>query len=246
MIDSIAANSSNVCIGYNRKRNCTIYVISRLYPLPEAFFHDKDAYNAAVSLQLVNDTERTGNGADLVFQLYSILLKRYFQFNPRVIQEVEHLLSNYRNRYLVGFHIRMGDMESDFKETVHFLYKSDVVRFVNCSFIDQSQDPVYYVASDSSAAKAIIQKHAKTVVLQNATAIQSQTEIIKRHAVIGLQRVLVDTMALSKCQVIIGTKSSSLTYLAAALQGHYPYYVTRNQDCYYPQRLTTDIHSLSK
>ena len=54
-------------------------------------------------------------------------------------------------------------------------------------------------------------------------------------------KALIDVIALSKCSKIIGTLGSSLTYLAAALQGKYPYYVTRNHNCFYPTTLTT-IH----
>ena len=242
MIEPVAANNTNACRGYNRKKNCTLYVISTLYPMSDAFFDDSDAHNAITSLKLVNDT---GTSASIVFQLYSLILNRYFQFNARVREEVESLLSEYKNRYLIGFHIRMGDTESDFKETVHFIYKSDIIRFVNCSFIDQKRDPVFYVASDSSMAKAVIRMHAKNAVYQNATAAHSGREIWKGHVASGLYGVLVDIMALAKCQFIIGTKGSSLTYLAAALHGHYPYYVTRNTDCYSPKTLTTDIRRLS-
>ena len=214
--------------------------------MSDAFFHDKDAFDAIASLNLVNETDHNMNGEDLVFQVYSTILNRYFQFNKYAVQKVEQMLSRFRNRYLVGFHIRMGDAESDFKEGVHFLYKSDIARFVNCCYIDRSQDPVFYVASDSSAAKAIIKMHAKNTVFQNATAVHSRGEIRRRHGTSGLQGVLVDILFLSKCHVIVGTKGSSFTYLAAAFQGHYPYYVTRNTDCYCPQHLTTLLSSLKE
>ena len=55
------------------------------------------------------------------------------------------------------------------------------------------------------------------------------------------KQVLVDIGVLSKCSVIFGTLGSSLTYLAACLQGSIPYYVTRNRDCYYPLNLTTIV-----
>ena len=213
--------------------------------MSDAFFDDSDAYNAITSLKLVNATNDLGADTSIVFQLYSIILNRYFQFNARAKEEVENLLSEYRNRYLVGFHIRMGDTESDFKETVHFVYKSDIIRFVNCSFIDQTRDPVFYVASDSSMAKEVIRMHANNTVYQNTSAIHSRGEIWMGRAASGLQGVLVDIMVLAKCQFIVGTKGSSLTYLAAALHGHYPYYVTRNTDCYSPKTLTTDIHKIS-
>ena len=245
MIEPVAPNNTNACRGYNRRKNCTLYVISTLFPLSDTFFNDRDAYSTVVSLKLVNASSDMGADTSIVFQLYSIILNRYFQFNAHVKEEVENLLSEYKNRYLIGFHIRMGDTESDFKETVHFIYKSDIIRFVNCSFIDQKRDPVIYVASDSSVAKAVIRMHAKNTVYQNATAAHSGREIWKGHVASGLYGVLVDIMALAKCQFIIGTKRSSLTYLAAALHGHYPYYVTRNTDCYSPKTLTTDIRRLS-
>ena len=64
--------------------------------MSDAFFHDSDAYNAIISLKLVNASSDMGADTSIVFQLYSIILNRYFQFNAHVKEEVENLLSEYR------------------------------------------------------------------------------------------------------------------------------------------------------
>lgn len=228
-----------MCYGYSPNENCTTILVRTRYPLSDDFFLQNGVYEKLTSITQFNGITRNKS---ITFQVYSIILKNYIKPNDEIIHTVDSLLRGYNSRNLIGFHIRVSGKESDFKESAQFLYRSDLLRFINCSLIDYYKEPVIYVASDSSFAKQLIVNNTShRVVFNNAIAIHTSSEIGKGNATTGVFGVLVDILALSRCQQIIGTKGSSLTYLAAAYQGDYPLYITRNTDCYYPMKLTTII-----
>ena len=78
-----------------------------------------------------------------------------------------------------------------------------------------------------------------TIITHNATSLHTDHAMSSDQKTIAIESVLFDIVALSRCDILIVTKGSSLSYLAAAYQGSVPYYVTRNTTCYYPHNLTT-------
>ena len=67
--------------------------------------------------------------------------------------------------------------------------------------------------------------------------IPTNTEQDKEKSKHYLDDVLVDMLSLASCDYIIGTWRSSYSLLAAAFQGHIPYYVSRNTPCFIPKRI---------
>lgn len=227
---------------YRRHATCKYFILSNIQPLPEDFFNGTEEFNTIASLGSFNEWGAAAHKEGRVFRLYSLILRRYFKLNESIVREVDSLLAGYPSRYLVGFHLRISGKESDFAERNQFLYQTEIPRFLACSFIDYAQNPVFFVASDSSKAKRVIAASTnRTVLYQTARIVHTRTGIRNGTAHNGVNGVLTDVLALSRCRFIVGTKGSSLTYLAAAFQGHYPFYITRDTDCYYPSELSTRV-----
>ncbi len=179
----------------------------------------------------------------LAFHLFSYVVRNHMIINKRIQNSVLNLFSSYSGGCSVGFHLRLSGTLSDFKERSiyeNFLFESDINTLQECKYIDYQKRPVFYVASDSSLVKERIRANSNaTVITHNATSLHTGHAIGGDKEQTAFQSVLFDIVALSKCHILIVTKGSSLSYLAAAYQGNVPYYISRNTTCYYPTSLTT-------
>lgn len=175
-----------------------------------------------------------------VFKLMSVILRRFFRFNVEYENEARSILKSYKTDYLVGMHFRMSDNNGDFREWVHFIYEEDALKALKCEYVDYSLHPVFYVASDSSYIKRRIREVSNTtVILSDKKALHSGREVNNTRINMALQALILDMIILSKCKMLIVTKGSSFSYIAAAFQGSVPYYISRNTTCFLPQELTT-------
>lgn len=236
----VDANDTSVCYGLTMNPACSTIVIATRMPLAERYVGEQWVFDTLRSLGFFNSTDTTRSANSLGFQLISTLLQNNLQFNDSIVQESRQLLQEARSDYRVGIHIRLSNGASDFREYANFIFPSDIPRFANCTFIDFAKHPAFFVASDSSYAKQVISRSVNaTVITQARKAVHSKGEILSGKASIGVYSALVDIITLSQCSIIIGTRGSSLTYVAAALSGAFPYYVDKNTDCYDPKEVTT-------
>ena len=168
------------------------------------------------------------------FRLLSHILKNYFIFSNDITNVVTENRNAWKNRPSVGMHIRRGKSK-EFNEytDVVFLSYDDVNGFINCSLLKNLTKPVIYVASDSMMMKQRIMKsnHSFSVITSSIRASHSSSALSNSNSrVVG--DVLIDILTVASCDYIIGTRSSTLTILAAAFQGNIPYLVGKNTDCY--------------
>lgn len=196
-----------------------------------------------MQIGVFNTSDYSQHPSILGFRLFSFVVRNHMAINKRIINRVSALLSPYSGRPFVGLHLRMSNRLSDFREKYiceNFLYDNDVDAIQECKYINYQQQPVIYVASDSSIVKEKINVMLNTtVIMHNATSFHTDHKMSSDNKRLAYESVLYDIVVLSKCDVLIVTKGSSLSYLAAAYQGSVPYYVSRNKTCYYPHSLTT-------
>ena len=229
------------CKGFSYDPLCFVIIIANNIPQVESYLHHKKFYISFVELGIIPD-DRSISLNMLGFRIYSYILRNFIRFNDTLFQQAESMIRMYNKRDLIGLHVRMSDSSSDFKESEQFLYSSDITRFYNCKCIPFTSKTVFYVASDSIVVKKRIEAETNfTAVYNNILSSHSEREIMRGKTGGGVCNVLLDVLVLSKCSMLIGTLGSSLTYLAGALHGNVPFYVTRNHDCFFPTRLTT-IH----
>ena len=213
-------------------------------PAYEKHIKREEWFSVFVKLGVFHESDRDRYSSSVLgFMLMSHIVRNYVHVNPSISSEVNQFLSKYSGRYLVGFHLRMSDSSSDFRE-IHkmerFLYFNDAMNVIDCKFIDYSRHPVLYVASDSSYVKEQIEAHSNsTVIVNRGRSLHTDHGMSDSDRLLAYHSVLFDILALSKCESLIVTKGSSFSFLAAAFLGHVPYYITRNTACYLPQNLTT-------
>ena len=219
-------------------------LIQAQYPKAEEYLHEAWFFDEMVKLGMLSSSDYDNkNLNELAFRLNSHIAKNYLRIDQRILDEVSLMLNGTNSNSLVGVHIRLGDSTSDLHESAQFLFPSDIRRFITCSIVKDNSNSAVYVASDAQYAKRIIANSTSMrVVYIKEKTVHSWYEVRTGRPSNAVHLVLIDIVALSRCRVIIGTKSSSLTYFAAMLQGKWPYYVTRNTDCYYPHNLTTIIN----
>ena len=231
--------NGTVCYGLSYNPHCSVIMIRTLQPAVESYLHNKDFYSTLLDLGIIPYQEEMSLNK-LAFYINSYILRNFIRINHTLILQAKSIISKYSHKDLIGIHVRMSDGSSDFTESAQFVYSTDIARFYKCKYIPRTSETVLFVASDSTVAKKRIEEESNyTVIYQDTRSSHTVNEINNGKAADGIWKVLVDVVALSKCSMIIGTLGSSLSYFAAALHGSFPYYVTRNHDCFYPITLTT-------
>ncbi|OAO14847.1 LIM-type zinc finger-containing protein [Blastocystis sp. ATCC 50177/Nand II] len=159
----------------------------------------------------------------------STIVRRKLVINREIEIAVDKRFEVIGSGPVVGFHIRKGDRQSDFKETRNFLYNGDVKQFMLCSVFASVPDASIFIASDSSNAKYSLVKEYpnRRIIVFNVTAEHTYSAVRNEWGRQRLQTMFVDMMTLARCTFIVGTYKSSFSTLAAAFQGHIPFYVTR-------------------
>lgn len=77
------------------------------------------------------------------------------------MNRVNRRKKNLRDGNCISFHMRMGDLKSDFKETRTFIYENDLLSFIKCPVVNENAGFPIFVSSDSSYAKEIIMNNTK-------------------------------------------------------------------------------------
>lgn len=224
--------------------NCQIIHVRAYNPSYYSYIISKrEWFDELTRLGLLKSSDWDRTQSIRGFKLMSIILHKYFHFNPMLESEVNSMLQAYNKESLIGIHLRMSDSSSDFKEAYiseHFIFEEDAVSVLRCKYINYSHNPVLYVASDSSFIKKEIAKQSNvTVVTSNMKSLHTGHNMEQNQRNEALHSVVMDIIALSKCKTLIVTKGSSLSYIAAAFQGSVPYYISRNTSCFFPKELTT-------
>ena len=224
--------------------NCQIIHVRAYNPSYYSYIISKrEWFDELTRLGLVKSSDWDRTQSIRGFKLMSIILHKYFHFNPMLESEVNSMLKAYNKESLIGIHLRMSDSSSDFKEAYiseHFIFEEDALSVLRCKYINHSHNPVLYVASDSSSIKKEIAKQSNvTVVTSNMKSLHTGHNMEQNQRNEALHSVVMDIIALSKCKTLIVTKGSSLSYIAAAFQGSVPYYISRNTSCFFPKELTT-------
>lgn len=245
--------AENICF----RNNTPLVRLLRIYPLPSVIngthiivssncplfmwmLYNEDTYNMVVSLGLLPKEPFYKRDASLRgFDLLSKVLRTYFIPKQHIQDRVNELVKDFRGYTTVGFHIRKADRTSDVKESRRFLFHNDVSAFSTCEVFTTLHNPLIFVASDSTEAKQQVEKENPTrkVITSSIVAHHTYFAVRKEKSKHYLDDVLVDMLSLASCDYIIGTWKSTYSLLAAAFQGHIPYYVSRNSRCFIPKRI---------
>ena len=103
---------------------------------------NEENYNQAVALGLVeNKPFRADNYSAVGFELMSTIVRRKLVINREIEIAVDKRFEVIGSGPVVGFHIRKGDRQSDFKETRNFLYNGDVKQFMLSLFSRRFRTP---------------------------------------------------------------------------------------------------------
>ena len=216
-------------------------ILSTNCPLFSWMLLNRETYRQVVALGLLDDEPYGSKSASVLgFQLMSNILRRKFIIKEEIMEEVRKRFEVIGKKPVVGFHIRRGDRSSDFKETRHFLYEEDIPRFMSCSVFKTVPKATIFIASDSTVTKYKLRDSypQRRIVVFNMTAEHTYSAVRKDFGRQRVRNVFIDMMTLAQCDYIVGTYRSSYSTLAAAFQGHVPYYVKHRQKCFVPRSFT--------
>ena len=220
--------------------NSTNSRVSTNCPLVKRRIKKEETYTQAVALGLVeNKPFRADNYSAVGFELMSTIVRRKLVINREIEIAVDKRFEVIGSGPVVGFHIRKGDRQSDFKETRNFLYNGDVKQFMLCSVFASVPDASIFIASDSSNAKySLVREYPnRRIIVFNVTAEHTYSAVRNEWGRQRLQTMFVDMMTLARCTFIVGTYKSSFSTLAAAFQGHIPFYVRQRAKCFLPRSI---------
>lgn len=206
-------------------------------PLFAWLTYNNETYNSLVKLGfLKNEPFNPANAASYGFSVLSYVMKNHFVFRKEFMEKVAERRRAMGGGKCVGFHMRMGNTISDFRDSHQFLFNSNIPSFGNCTIVSKYENATIFLSSDSSSA---IQFFKNTLTNHRVVSFHSRathTEKIyfpkkENHA---LSSALLDLVTLGGCDELVGTASSTFTILASSLIGKLPYLVRRNSNCYLP------------
>lgn len=206
-------------------------------PLFSWMMRNEENFNQTVALGLIeNRPFSAGNYSAVGFELMTNIVRKKLIINKDIEIAVDKRFEVIGSEPVVGFHIRKGDQQSDFKETRNFLYSCDMKYFMKCSVFSHAPNASIFIASDSTSTKySLVNKYPnKRIVVFNVTAEHTASAVRKDSGKTALQSVFVDMMTLARCTYIVGTYKSTFSTLAAAFQGHIPFYVRHRARCFLP------------
>ena len=209
-------------------------------PLFAWFPYYNETYNALVRLGFLEDRPFNSVHPSIHgFNVLSYVMKNHFVFNEEIMKTVRERRERMGKGPCVGFHIRMGDRNSDFVEYRSFLFTKDIMSFLKCSIFDQYPKASIYIASDSNFAKGIVlnntMNHDVFSFTPKATHSDSAFKSTKGNDIV--KELFVELLTLGSCDALVGTYRSSFSFLASSFQGKVPYLVTRNSKCFLPSSL---------
>ena len=114
-------------------------------------------YQALVQLGfLENKPFESAHPAIHGFHVLSYVMKNHIKFTQQFLNAVKDRSNKIGGKNCISFHVRMGDLKSDFKEERCFIHESDLTSFTNCSIVSINPEMPIFISSDSSYAKSII------------------------------------------------------------------------------------------
>lgn len=200
--------------------------------------HNEEYYNRLITLGLLEAIPFSLHHPSIHgFHLLSSVLRNHITFTPMLTEYVAKNLGNHwdpSNR--AGIHIRMGDLQSDLKETRVFLNESDIVQFLNCTILKTKNCSRLYLASDSKYAKQVFRsinrQFGYSFISSHQTAQHTSSyDALTEGPSEALFTSVADLISLAQTEVVVGTEFSSFSIVAAAFQGSEPYLVSKGGHC---------------
>ena len=214
-------------------------VINTNCPLFAWMTYNVETYRALVQLGFLKDKPfESALPPEHGFNVLSYVMKNHFVFNSTIMNAVHQRRKAIGNGSCVAFHIRMGNLNSDFRDSHSFLKQESLPYFSNCSVLSEYPGVPIFVASDSSSAKKVIRQitPAHKVISFNTKAGHTESysfNYLNTH----LTNSLIDLMTLGSCDVLVGTTMSTFSVLASSLIGKLPYLVDGKSTCHLPRGL---------
>ena len=108
---------SRACSNTLTNYACKTSLIQVYLPAYEKHIKREEWFSVFVKLGVFSELDRDQYSSSVLgFLLMSHIVRNYVHINPNISSEVNQFLSKYSGRYLVGFHLRMSDSSSDFRE----------------------------------------------------------------------------------------------------------------------------------
>lgn len=210
------------------KTNCPLFAW-----LPYNF----KTYQALVRLGILrNKPYESAHPAIHGFYVLSYVMRNHIKFSQFLLDKVDERRKHLNNGNCLSFHVRMGDLKSDFKESKSFIFETDLKSFVSCPIVNNYPNYLIFLSSDSSYAKNVIFNNTKD------HKILSYDQRVKHSSLSSFSSAsettlssLLDILTLGSCKEFVGTYGSTFSVLAASLVGKVPYLVSRNKSCFIPK-----------
>ena len=185
-----------------------------------------DPSHVKESISMDESSESTQNDAyytDLAMEALHVFLTKVMRPQPWVESMIDDILKPVRDKTLIGFHIRMGNGGSAFKDSHTFLQAHDVFRYAEEATRYMTEHHLrpentrWIVATDSdSAEQSLRDKYGELIV--------TSKEFHRGHSKTGAKddegfsRAVIDLLVLGRCDYLVLTSHSTFSVVARTLR----------------------------
>ena len=160
---------------------------------------------------------------DLSMDALQVFLTKVLHPQPWVQEKVDEVLIPCRGMFLIGFHIRMGNSGSAFKDSHIFLHPHDVYRYA-----DRAEDYMashrlsvnntrWLISTDSDKAEGMLREKYGDLIVTSNQYHRGHSKSGARDAD-GFSRAVIDLLLLGQCDYQILTSHSTFSVMARTMR----------------------------
>ena len=159
---------------------------------------------------------------DLAMEASRVFLREVMKPQPWVAAIVESVLQGTRDKYRVGFHIRMGNSGSAFKDSHVFLTKPAIWSFaergehVMKAAGRTQKDTVWVLSTDSNIAEETLRQKYGNMILTASGYHRGHSKTGAKDPE-GFTRAVIDLLLLSRCDYLVLTSHSTFGVIAKTI-----------------------------
>ena len=148
------------------------------------------------------------------FEEANYLFFKYYKFPEKIINEVNHIVSNQFTKKMLGLHYRGSDKDGDACQNPSILNKEEYILIIE-DYIKQNDIHDIFFATDSTTILPYInelkQKYNLNIIIQDCIRFTDGQIPFKNTGVNPIElgtKCLIDSLLLSKCNSLILTNSA--------------------------------------
>ena len=154
---------------------------------------------------------------------YRVCVNNVFQPSEYLMEVIEPFLKQFEDRFVVGVHARMGNLNANWHESTVFLKMNSVVQQLPKirKALQKEARSCVFLSTDSNKVEALFRRQFKDslILVDSLPRMHVGKGMVKE---VGVLRSFIDLYLLGQCNVLYLTPSSGFSHMGLAMNAKNP------------------------